>query len=211
MTNEQYFHTEPTSPSERRTLRVALPDANLTLTTDNGVFSQGGLDLGTRVLLLKELDLPSSGDVLDLGCGIGPIALTMAKRAPNTTVWAIDVNERALALCRLNAQINETANVRVCTGDEVPAHIRFRAIWSNPPIHIGKQAMHALLVRWLSRLTNDGVAMMVVQKHLGSDSLQTWLQSQGYPTTRLGSAKGYRLLRTTRAVDNEIDVGSSPG
>lgn len=167
------------------------------LTTDNGVFSQHGLDLGTRVLLLRSPAPPPFGNLLDLGCGAGPIAITLAKRSPQATVWAVDVNKRALDLCRHNAESNGV-HVRVCQPDDVGEAVMFDAIWSNPPIHIGKSALHALLVRWLNRLTPQGTATMVVQKHLGSDSLQEWLTKQGFPTARIGSAKGYRLLHSQR-------------
>jgi 16S rRNA (guanine1207-N2)-methyltransferase len=198
MTNEQYFEPRPSSASDPITIRVALPDGPMQLTTDRGVFSYGALDTGTKVLLLKAPPLPKHGDLLDLGCGTGAIAITMAKRSPQATVWAVDVNSRALRLCRDNARANGVTNVQTCTPEEMDDAVRFAAIWSNPPIHIGKQAMHAMLLHWLARLTLDGEAIMVVQRHLGSDSLQTWLNGQGYPTERLGSAKGYRLLRTVR-------------
>jgi 16S rRNA (guanine1207-N2)-methyltransferase len=198
MTNEQYFEPKPSSASEPVAIRIALPDGTLRLTTDRGVFSYGALDTGTKVLLLKSPPLPKQGHLLDLGCGTGAIAITMAKRSPEATVWAVDVNSRALRLCRDNARANGVTNVQTCTPEEMDDHIRLAAIWSNPPIHIGKQAMHEMLLHWLTRLTPDGEAVMVVQRHLGSDSLQTWLTAQGYPTERLGSAKGYRLLRSVR-------------
>ena len=199
MSDEQYFTPQPASASQPFPIKVALPDGTMHLTTDRGVFSYGALDTGTRVLLLKAPPLPAAGHMLDLGCGVGPIAITMARRAPDATVWAIDVNNRALALTRENALTNKVANVNACTPDEIDADLRFEAIWSNPPIHIGKPAMHEMLLRWLPRLTPSGAAVMVVQKHLGSDSLQAWLTVQGLPTERIGSAKGYRLLRTTLA------------
>jgi 16S rRNA (guanine1207-N2)-methyltransferase len=197
MSDEQYFTPQPASVSQPFAIKVALPDGTMHLTTDRGVFSYGALDTGTRVLLLKAPPLPTAGQMLDLGCGVGPIAITMARRAPDASVWAIDVNNRALALTRENARTNKVANVHTCTPDEVDPDLRFEAIWSNPPIHIGKAAMHEMLLRWLPRLTSTGAAVMVVQKHLGSDSLQAWLTAQGLPTERIGSAKGYRLLRTT--------------
>ena len=139
-----------------------------------------------------------AGDVLDLGCGAGPIALTMARRAPGVTVWAIDVNARALELCRVNAAANAITNVRAVAPDDVPADVRFGSIWSNPPIRIGKAALHELLLRWLPRLTPEGIATLVVQKHLGADSLQHWLTEQGYSTERVVSKAGYRLLSVRR-------------
>ena len=203
MSSDHYFSAKPSAASEPVTFRVAMPDGPLELTTDRGVFSHGALDTGTRVLLLKAPDLPPTGNLLDLGCGVGPVAITMAKRSPGATVYAVDVNQRALRLCRDNARANKVTNIRTCTPEEIADDIRFDAIWSNPPIHIGKHALHEMLRHWLSRLTPTGEAVLVVQRHLGSDSLQAWLNQQGFPTQRLGSAKGYRLLRTTsRAFDH---------
>ena len=116
-----------------------LPDVSLRLTTDRGVFSSAGVDPGTKRLLLDGPPFRTGAtDLLDLGCGYGPIALTMAKRAPHATVWAIDVNRRALALCAENAAANGIRNVRAVEPDEVPDDVRFGAILSNPPIRIGK-------------------------------------------------------------------------
>jgi 16S rRNA (guanine1207-N2)-methyltransferase len=197
MTDEQYFTPHPQTASQPETFAVPMPEGTMKLTTDRGVFSHGALDLGTRVLLLKAPPLADRGDMLDLGCGAGPIAITMARRSPHAQVWAVDVNHRALHLTRENARANHVTNITACTPDEVDPAVRFEAIWSNPPIHIGKAAMHEMLLRWLPRLTPAGAAVMVVQKHLGSDSLLAWLNAQGLPTERIGSAKGYRLLRTT--------------
>ena len=171
MTNEHYFSPQPSSASQPYVITVALPEGTLKLTTDRGVFSYGALDTGTRLLLLKAPPPAATGNLLDLGCGAGAIAISMARRSPGATVWAVDVNERAIALTRQNAEANNVSNVRCCLPDEVPADVRFDTIWSNPPIHIGKGPLHDLLLRWLPRLTEAGHATMVVQKHLGSDSL----------------------------------------
>jgi 16S rRNA (guanine1207-N2)-methyltransferase len=176
-------------------VRLLLPDGTLDLTSDSGVFSKGEVDAGTKLLLLDGGPLPPAGDLLDLGCGYGPIALTMARRSPGATVWAVDVNRRAVELTASNAAAAGLANVRACHPDEVPADVRFGAIWSNPPIRIGKAALHELLLTWLRRL--DGRAVLVVQKHLGADSLARWLVEQGFPTTRLQSRVGFRLLEIT--------------
>lgn len=133
--------------------------------------------------------------MLDLGCGYGPLALAMALQSPEASVWAVDVNERARELCAGNAARAGLTNVHVRAPDEVPAAIRFSAIWSNPPIRIGKAALHGLLRRWLARLEPSGEAYLVVQRHLGSDSLQRWLAEQGWPTTRVASRQSYRVLR----------------
>jgi 16S RNA G1207 methylase RsmC len=199
MTNEHYFSPQPTSASQPYVIRVALPEGTLNLSTDRGVFSYGALDTGTRLLLLKAPPPAPTGNLLDLGCGTGAIAITLALRSPNATVWAVDVNERAVELTRQNAVANQVHNVRACVPQDVPEDMLFDSIWSNPPIHIGKPALHELLLHWLAKLSPSGAAIMVVQKHLGSDSLQAWLTARGYPTERLASAKGFRLLRTTRA------------
>jgi 16S rRNA (guanine1207-N2)-methyltransferase len=149
-------------------------------------------------LLLQRAAAPASaGDLLDLGCGAGAIALTMARRSPAATVWAVDVNRRARDLCAANASRNGLANVRTVPPDGVPDDVRFATIWSNPPIRVGKPALHALLTSWLGRLTPDGTAVLVVQRHLGADSLQAWLTATGFPATRVASSGGYRLLHVT--------------
>jgi 16S rRNA (guanine1207-N2)-methyltransferase len=196
---DHYFTAQPASPAERRTLAVRLAGRDVDVDVAGGVFSPGGIDKGTRVLLDEVPAPPSSGDLLDLGCGWGPIALTMALGSPDATVWAVDVNERALDLVRRNAERLGLAGVQAVTPDEVPEEVRFAAIWSNPPIRVGKQALHDLLRRWLPRLADGAGAWLVVQKNLGSDSLARWIDAElGMPTQRAASSKGFRILRVTR-------------
>ena len=194
-----YFSEQPGVASAPDLVELALPDVHLRLSTDRGVFSHGRVDAGTKLLLLRVPAPPPGGDLLDLGCGAGPIALTLASRAPAATVWAVDVNERARALCAANAAANGLTNVRVVAPDEVPDDVRLATIWSNPPIRIGKAALHDLLLRWLARLAPGGAAHLVVHKHLGADSLQRWLTEQGHPTERTASTAGYRILRVMTA------------
>ncbi len=130
------------------TFESHLPDVSLTLHADSGVFAGSAVDPGTKILLLEAPEPPPAGELLDLGCGYGPIALTLASRSPGAHVWAVDVNERARALCAANAEANGLANITVAAPDAVPDHVRFAAIWSNPPIRIGKAALHALLLQW---------------------------------------------------------------
>jgi 16S rRNA G1207 methylase RsmC len=195
---DQYFEEDPTVPSAPEIVDVSLPDTAFTMETDRGVFSHGHLDTATSLLLRTHLPIAATGDLLDLGCGAGPIALTMARRAPEATVWAVDVNTRARDLTRRNAERNAIANIHVAGPDDVPSDIRFATIWSNPPIRIGKAALHELLVHWLGRLTPDGRAALVVQKHLGADSLQRWLDDRGFVTERIASKSGFRLLGIRR-------------
>ncbi|GAA4601988.1 methyltransferase [Actinoallomurus liliacearum] len=191
---EHYFARQPQADSRPGTVDLVLPDLHLRLATDRGMFSPDRVDLGTRVLLETVPPPPPRGDLLDLGCGYGPIALTMASRSPQAMVWGVDVNERALTAAERNAQTAGLDNVRFSLADRIDPELRFAAIWSNPPIRIGKQALHALLETWLARLAPGGRAHLVVQKNLGSDSLQRWLTDQGHPTQRLTSRAGYRVL-----------------
>ncbi|HEX5945600.1 MAG TPA: methyltransferase [Acidimicrobiales bacterium] len=202
-----YFSPRPDAPSRPSRVRLDLPDLSLELQVDRGVFSAGRIDPGTKVLLLEAPAPPSTGDVLDLGCGYGPIALALAMRAPQATVWAVDVNERALDLTRANASAAGLGNVRVATPDGVPDDVRFAAIWSNPPVRVGKAVLHDLLSTWLLRLTPAGRALLVVQKHLGSDSLHRWLQQQGWHVDRLTSRMAYRVLEVRRSGDDPAPPG----
>lgn len=190
----QYFDEHPEVGSDRATVTLSVGDRLLTLATDRGVFSRGEIDAGTAVLLRKAPAPPESGRLLDLGCGYGPIALALASQSADADVWAVDVNERALDLVTENAAANELTNVTVAAPDAVPGDLTFDAIYSNPPVRIGKAALHDLLTRWLPRVAQGGAAYLVVQRHLGADSLHAWLEAEGFPTSRLASSKGYRVL-----------------
>lgn len=191
---EHYFDGSPTSDDRRRDVTTRIWDREMVFTTSSGVFSHDGLDKATAVLLRNSTP-PVDEVVLDLGCGWGPIACALA--SAGASVWAVDVNERALELTRLNAERLGVA-VHASTPDEVPADLVFDQIWSNPPIRVGKDALHALLLRWLPRLSPTGTARLVVGKNLGADSLQRWLGEQGWPTVRVDSEKGFRILEVRR-------------
>lgn len=179
-------------------MRLELPEADHAhvLRTDAGVFSAGGVDPGTRVLLEDGARPEPSDRVLaDVGCGYGPVAVALALRAPEAVVWAIDVNERALDLTATNAEaLGVGDRVRVATPDTVPSDLVVDRFWSNPPIRVGKAALHDVLATWLARVAPGGSAHLVVAKNLGADSLGRWLADQGHAVTRRASRKGYRLL-----------------
>lgn len=196
-----YFSTEPTVPSALRKITVALPDGLFSLTTDRGVFSYGELDPGTA-LLLREAPPPAiDGDILDLGCGYGVVSVVWATREPHRRVWAVDVNERALALTRENAA-SAGVSVTAHKPDEIPSETRFAAIYSNPPIKVGKKVLQQMLESWLHRLLPGGVAYLVVSKHLGSDSLARWLADAGHDVQRLATKRGYRILAVRPSLTN---------
>jgi 16S rRNA (guanine1207-N2)-methyltransferase len=222
--SDHYFTARPETGHRPGQVHVLLPDVHLELATDAGVFSPGRVDPGTRLLLDVAADptadpgpgalatgdpgpgdngagQPAGADLLDLGAGYGPIALVLARRAPAATVWAVDVNERALDLCARNAATAGLSNVRCVTPGDPALPASFAGIWSNPPIRIGKQALHDLLGEWLPRLAPGAAATAVVQRHLGADSLHRWLTGQGWDVDRITSRAGYRVLRITRPAE----------
>lgn len=193
---EHYFTADPAVAFRRTPVRAEVWGHELALVSGSGVFAQGRLDVGTSVLL-RETEPPSPGRYLDLGCGYGVIGLGLAVAVPEARVRAVDVNERAVLLATENARtLGVGDRFSACTPDAVPADERYDEIWSNPPIRIGKPALHDLLLTWLPRLVPGGRAVLVVGKNLGADSLQRWLGEQGHPTRRLASAKGFRVLES---------------
>ena len=183
------------------TLSVRLNPTAGALETAGATFSPGGLDKATAILLEEVPDPPATGDLLDLGCGWGPIALSLALDSPHATVWAVDVNERALDLVRRNSAALGLTNVNAALPHDVPDDIVFRTIRSNPPIRVGKHELHGLLERWIPRLDHRSDAWLVVQRNLGSDSLQRWLAASfpdGYSVQRAATGKGFRVLRVRK-------------
>jgi len=206
MSSEHYFSSQPAGELIPRTVHVELAGRSLELTTAGGVFSPDRLDAGTQVLLANVPTPPPGGDLLDLGCGWGPIALTLALESPRSTVWAVDVNERALELVRRNAESLGITNINTSLPGDVPEDVRFRTIWSNPPIRVGKSELHNLLSIWLPRLQRDSDAWLVVQRNLGSDSLHRWIQAEfadSLTVVRAATNKGYRVLRARRRGQSE--------
>ena len=190
---EQYFSAEPASKDVRRTLNVTLRGHEATAQVSNGVFSGSRVDLGTSVLLKHAPEPPLTGDFLDLGCGWGPIALTLAFESPEANVWAVDVNERAVDLTHANAQANGHTNIHTAQVDE-----------SSTPLPAENQpALHTLLMAWLPKLKVGGAAYLVVQKNLGSDSLIPWLDDalgEGFTASKYASSKGFRIIEVRHEI-----------
>ena len=196
--DDHYFSADPAVPFKRVPVHADVWGQDLSLTSGSGVFAVGRLDVGTAVLF-RETDPPAARRYLDLGCGYGVIGLALATAVPGSVVRAVDVNERAVLLAAENAAaLGVGDRFAATTPADVPAGETYDEIWSNPPIRIGKEALHALLLTWLPRLAPGGRAVLVVGKNLGADSLQRWLGEQGWPTARLSSAKGFRVLEVRR-------------
>ncbi len=201
MPSDHYFSAKPSSAENLRRIRVQLAGRDVEVFTAGGVFSPDHVDGGTGVLLANTPSPPPGGHLLDVGCGWGPIALSLALEAPHATVWAVDVNDRALDLVRRNAAELGLDNVNAVRPEDVPDDVVFRTIRSNPPIRVGKNELHHLLETWIPRLDERSDAWLVVQRNLGSDSLQRWLAAtftDGYTVTRAATGRGFRVLRVRR-------------
>ncbi|AIY16506.1 methyltransferase [Pimelobacter simplex] len=198
MSDEHYFSADPSVAFQRAPVRAEVWGHELDLVSGSGVFAQGRVDIGTAVLF-RETEPPAGGRVLDLGCGYGVIGLAVAVAVPGAVVTAVDVNQRAVLLANENAEaLGVTDRYAASTPEEVDPAATYDEIWSNPPIRIGKAALHELLLTWLPRLAPGGRAVLVVGKNLGADSLQRWLGEQGFPAERIASAKGFRVLEARR-------------
>ena len=200
MSGEHYFSEQPTGEFKPKKIVTAIDGQRAELLTAGGTFSPDHMDTGTAILLEHAYQAPNSGNLLDLGCGWGPIALTLAKKNPEATVWAVDVNERSLELTRMNAEKLGLTNIRVAHVDDVPGELTFTGIWSNPPIRVGKEALHDILNKWLVRLDEECEAYLVVSKDLGADSLLKWMQAEfaALQSERIETAKGFRIIRSTK-------------
>ena len=200
MSGEHYFSEQPAGEFKTKTIVTAINGERVELFTAGSTFSPDHMDTGTAILLEHSHEAPNQGNLLDLGCGWGPIALSLAKSCPEATVWAIDVNERSLELTRMNAEKLGLGNIRAVLPSEVPKDMVFSGIWSNPPIRVGKDALHAILSEWLPRLDEECEAYLVVSKDLGADTLLKWMQLSfaDLSSERIETAKGLRILRTAR-------------
>lgn len=200
----EYWRAEPEGPARERTVRLEVPGRAeaLALASAEGVFGTQRVDRGTDILIRHApAPAPCTG-VVDLGCGYGPIAVSMGVRQPDAGLWAVDVNRRALALTARNAASAGARNIVAAEPEAVPMALRFDRIYSHPPVKIGRSSMHELLDGWLRRLAYGGDAYLVLKQSMGADALHNWLNDTGFPAERAASKQGYRLLHVSANQDS---------
>ena len=198
VSDNHYFDQNPKSASNRQKVEVELGGRTISVFTDSGVFSSQGVDKGTQILLnLSEFVAPE-GKIMDLGSGWGAISIHLALVNPALQIVAVEVNSRAVDLLNSNTRELGLSAVTTRVLDEIEPN-SIDQIWSNPPIRIGKNALHELLIDAFSKLKPKGEAFLVVQKHLGADSLAKWMeQEQGHGVEKIENSKGFRVFKVTK-------------
>ncbi|BFH16984.1 class I SAM-dependent methyltransferase [Paenibacillus melissococcoides] len=200
MTGHYYSH-RPDTPHDRQYWKAELRGHTLQFVSDAGVFSKGGVDFGSRVLI-ENMDIPDGAQVLDVGCGYGPIGMAAAKLAPQGHVTMVDVNERALELARENAKRNGITNVTVLKSDGLDGigSSTFDVILTNPPIRAGKEVVHRIFEQSHGHLNARGALWIVIQKKQGAPSAEAKLRELfGEEQVELAAKeKGYRIYRAVK-------------
>ncbi len=187
-----YFDKNTTVESNEVTTRAEIGGKLYTFKTDNNVFSKKGLDFGTRTLL-ESIDIKNiNGDVLDFGCGYGPIGIYI-KSNTESDVDMIDINERALNLARSNAKINKV-DVNIFESD-VYSNItkKYDYIITNPPIRVGKKILYEILIGAKQYLKQDGHLIFVINKDQGAKSTMKDMEKY-YNVNLIGKNKGFFII-----------------
>ncbi|SEI11098.1 16S rRNA m(2)G 1207 methyltransferase [Halobacillus karajensis] len=198
--SEHYYSKQTKASSEERTWNFELLGHNFTFTTDNAVFSKREVDFGSR-LIIESFDEPAiDGDFLDIGCGYGPIGLSLAKNFEDRHVFMVDVNERALGLAEKNAADNHVTNITIKESDRlrgVAGH-KFASILTNPPIRAGKQVVHSMFEEAKDALLDKGELWVVIQKKQGAPSAKKKLEELFGHADVVDKQKGYYILKAKK-------------
>ena len=198
--SEHYYSKKPSVKSDPKEWKTDIRDKNFRFKTDAGVFSKGELDFGSR-LLAESFQLPQvEGDLLDVGCGYGPIGLSIAASFPDRNVHMVDVNERALALAKGNAELNEIANVNIYPSDALSAVSgdRFAAVITNPPIRAGKETVFTIYQGAYSKLIPGGELWVVIQKKQGAPSTSSKMEELFGNVETVAKSKGYFIFKSKK-------------
>lgn len=199
---DHYYSSKPTSESQRETWATKIGGKEFTFTTDSGVFSKKAIDQGSEILMTtaEKVNFPK-GNLLDVGCGYGPIGIYLAQAFPTRQIEMVDVNERAIELAKLNAKQNEVSNVAVYESNlfENVENKEFAGIISNPPIRAGKKVVHEILEKAYDYLTADGLLLIVIQKKQGAPSAKKKMQEVFGNVERIELEKGYWVLASIKS------------
>lgn len=196
---EHYYTNKPTVGHDERTIRDNLRGMDYEFRTDAGVFSKGGVDFGSK-LLIETMDIASGERVLDVGCGYGPIGLVAARLADPGMVTMIDINERAVQLAKENAKQNRISNVEILVSDlfETVKGRTFHTILTNPPIRAGKETVHRIFAEAKEHLEPGGKLWVVIQKKQGAPSAYTRLEELFGSVEEAAKSKGFKIFTCTR-------------
>lgn len=198
--SDHYFSQNPQSKSSPKIWQYKLRGNHFTFESDEGVFSKNEVDYGTR-MLIERFEAPSvRGDLLDLGCGYGPIGLAVATCNQDREVMLTDINQRAVELARKNAQHNGVENVEFVLSDRLNSlsNHSFAAIMTNPPIRAGKQTVHQMFAESYAALVENGSLWVVIQKKQGAPSAIKKLKELFGNVRVVDRSKGYYLLMMTK-------------
>lgn len=196
---DHYYSKKPAVEHDLQTIETKLRGRTFTFTTDAGVFSKHGVDFGSR-LLIESLELESNADVLDVGCGYGPIGLAAAVIAGDGHVVMVDINERAVELAQRNAEANGIRNVTILQSDllELVKERQFDAVLTNPPIRAGKETVHRIFEEAHDVLRPGGSLWIVIQKKQGAPSALKKLETIYSDVQEVNRDKGYKIYRAKR-------------
>ena len=191
----QYFENNENLKSNIEIKKVKIKNKDFEFMTDNGVFSKKGLDFGTRSLLETINIEEITGNVLDFGCGYGPIGIYVASMT-NANVHMIDINRRSLELARRNVNLNHV-NVQIYESNLYENVTEtFDYIISNPPIRVGKTILYEILFKAKEHLEKNGKLIIVVNKDQGAKSIMKDLEKE-YKVCLLGKNKGFYIIEAT--------------
>lgn len=197
---EHYYSRKPSTESNPVRWESDLKGNKFRFKTDSGVFSKKEVDFGSRLLINTfELKKPE-GLILDVGCGYGPIGLSLAKAYPEATVHMVDVNERAIMLAKENAAENKVVNVEIYESDRLTGveEKGFDAILTNPPIRAGKKIVHEIFEQSFWHLTEGGELWVVIQKKQGAPSAMEKMKELFGDVDIIDKNKGYFILKSVK-------------
>ena len=201
--SNHYYAKNPETESKETSWTFPLRGREFRFISDSGVFSKRTVDFGSRLLIESfRLNEEVAGDILDVGCGYGPMGLALAHAYPTRLVEMVDVNERAMSLARRNAEANNIRNVKVYesnTYDQVPEGRQFAAIVSNPPIRAGKQVVHRILSEAHTHLLPGGTLTVVIQKKQGAPSAEQKMLDVFGNVEIIARDKGYWIIQSVKA------------